>query len=291
MAQCRSNSRSIMTERNGQVNKQSGRSTRANSSNQDTLSMDDKLDLLLKDVGQIKDSNVKFLSDISEIKTELSTFKEDVNKALDMCFKNVEECTKATKDNAASISTCEETVDNLRGENISLKRTVSDLRKKAAAAEQYSRSNCLEIQGVPESARENVMFVVKRVATALNFKLEDHMVDAVHRLAKNPNKPDEPRGIILKFCRRIDLEEMRRCSRVKRAIYASELGYQGDRRIYINMSLTRETRALWAEVQQLRKREAFQYSWITSSGKIFVRKSEGEAAELITEAADLDHFK
>lgn len=51
------------------------------------------------------------------------------------------------------------------------------------------------------------------------------MVDAVHRLAKNLTMSNSPRGIILKFCRRVDMEEMRRWSKFKRYISASELGY------------------------------------------------------------------
>lgn len=87
------------------------------------------------------------------------------------------------------------------------------------------------------------------------------------------------------------MEEMRRRSRVKKSISVTELGYVGESRIFINMSLTKETRVLWAEVQSLRKQKTFRYSWITSAGKIFVRRKEGEAAVPITEKSDLDNFK
>lgn len=142
-------------------------------------------------------------------------------------------------------------------------------------ADQYSRNNCLEIRGVPEIKSENIVSISKQVASALNFKLEDPMIDAVHRLAKNPNKPDEPRGIILRFCRRLDMEEMRRKARVKRAFSASELGFRSENKVTVNLSLTKDTRILWAAVQTFKTRKNFKFSWITNAGKIFLRRSEG----------------
>ncbi|KAG8241474.1 hypothetical protein J6590_086574 [Homalodisca vitripennis] len=117
--------------------------------------------------------------------------------------------------------------------------------RRVAAGEQYSRSNCLEITGVPEARNEDIFEVVKRVAKAVNFNLEYSMIDATFRLSKNPNKPESPRGIIVKFCRRVDMEEMRQRVKVKRWVNAGDLGYQSDNKIFINLSLSRESRILW----------------------------------------------
>lgn len=262
--------------------------TRHNSVNSDNLSIDEKLNLLLTDVGQIKSDNRKCLSDISAIKDELTTFKEDINKTIDMCFEQIKECKVTGKKNSSDISNCIVSVNGLESENVALRKRVSELGKKLATAEQYSRSNCLEIVGVPEANNENIIFVIRQISAVLNFKFEDSMVDAVHRLSKNPNKPTEPRGIIVKFCRRRDMEEMRRRSLVKKPFPASELGFNSSGTVYINLSLTKESRVLWAEVRSFRSRNNYKYAWITSAGKMFLRKDQGHAAILVNDRCDLN---
>lgn len=266
--------------------------TRSNSSSRDEpMSIDDKLNILLTDVSHIKNGNSECLSEINNIKEEIKLFKEGITKSLDMCFARIEAVEESVNVNKCCIDVCESNIVNLQSENALLKKTVEELKSKVAVGEQYSRSNCLEISGVPEAKTENIFAVVKQVANALNFKLEDHMVDAVHRLGRNQNKPDIPRGIILKFCRRVDMEEMRRRSKVKRFVKASELGLHSENRIYVNLSLTRETRLLWAEVRRFKTQHNFKYAWITSVGKIFLREKEKSPAVLITCVKDLDALK
>ncbi|KAG8294936.1 hypothetical protein J6590_091715 [Homalodisca vitripennis] len=123
-----------------------------------------------------------------------------------MCFNKIKDCEDSVGGNSKRITECETLIDSLRSENIALKESLVGLKRRVAAGEQYSRSNCLEITGVPEARNEDIFEVVKRVAKAVNFNLEYSMIDAAHRLAKNPNKPESPRGIIVKFCRRVDME-------------------------------------------------------------------------------------
>lgn len=207
-----------------------------------------------------------------------------------MCFGKIKDCKVLIGKNSSSTTTCEEVIQNLQSENGALKTSVADLKKKAAEGEQYSRSNCLEINGVPETKSENIIVVVKQIANALNFKLEDAMIDAVHRLSKNPSKPRVPRGIILRFCRRIDMEEMRQRARVKKSINAADLGYQTEGRIYVNLSLGRETHQLWAQVRKFKVDHNYKYAWITSAGKIYLRRGESANAVHISEVSDLDRI-
>lgn len=263
------------------------RATRNNSASQETLSMDEKLDLLINEVTQIKIDNRECLNEISSVKEEFKRFEMEINKTFDTCFNDISKCQQDIKVNTTTVSACVNNIDQLKNDNLALKKSVGELKKRLSAAEQYSRANCLEITGVPEIPNENVIYLVKRLAVALNFKLEDSMIDAVHRLAKNPNKPDDPRGIIIKFCSRIDMEEMRKKSRVKKFVSATELGFDSERKVYVNLSLSRETRILWAEVQNFRKRNNYKFAWITNAGKIFLRKGQGQPAIHVSEVLDL----
>lgn len=267
--------------------------TRNNSSSSqpDSLTMDDKLNLLLEEVRKIKLGNDECLNEITSVKDDIKQFKKDISDSLDMCFGKIKDCEDSINKNSNNIVSCEELIDALKSENISLNKSVNDLKKRVIASEQYSRSNCIEISGVPETKNENIISVVKQVANALNFKLDASMIDAAHRLSKNDKKPDLPRGIIVKFCRRFDMEEMRKRTRVKKSIAATELGYHSEGTIYINLSLGRETRQLWSDVRNFKADHDFKYAWITSAGKIFLRKTDKDNAIHITEKADLEQLK
>lgn len=255
------------------------------------MSVDDKLNLLINEVRQIKRGNEECLNEITTIKEDITLFKQDISNSLDMCFGKIKDCEGSINKQSNSIATCESLIDTLRSENSTLKKSVEDLKMKVITGEQYSRSNCLEISGVPETKNENVVAVVKQIANSLNFKLEDNMIDAVHRLSKNTFKPDVPRGIILKFCRRLDMEDMRQRARVKKSILAGELGYHSEGRIYVNLSLGRETRQLWAAVRKFKVDHNFKYAWITNAGKIFLRKNENGKAVHVLGMSDLERLK
>lgn len=149
----------------------------------------------------------------------------------------------------------------------------------------------METTGVPEQQNENVTFLLRKIAAALNFRLEDITVDAVHRLANNPNKPAEPRGIMIKFCRSLDMEGRRSRAWVKRSLSAVELGFTGESRVYVNMPLSRETRIPWAAVQHFKRQNNYNYSLITSAGKIFIRKEQGQPAVHVTEVSEFERLK
>jgi hypothetical protein len=135
------------------------------------------------------------------------------------------------------------------------------------------------------------MDIVKSVAEVLGFKLMPSMIDAAHRLAPIPSRSGEPRGIIVKFCRRIDMDEMRRLAIRRKGFSAANLGFSSDQKIYVNLSMTRETRALWYQTRKAKDELHFKFAWITSSGKIFLRKSEEAAPILIEDSSDIQKLR
>lgn len=255
------------------------------------LSMDQKLDLLLNDVAEIKSANAEFKEDINEIKEQFKQFKIEINESIEVCYDRIKDCEDGTKGNRRDIGRHEEQLEVILTENIQLKKEVNKLQAAMSAAEQYSRNNCLEVRGVPEVKNEVIMDVVKNIARSINFNFSEGMIDAVHRLSSNPNFPHAPRGIIIKFCRRLDLEEMRKKTRVKNGFSAAELGYQSENRIFISLSMTRETSALWKHTRNFKKEHGYKYAWITSTGKIFVRREDGTKAVHVTSKHELERLK
>lgn len=253
--------------------------------------IEDKLDRIISDNDIIKSDFVSLKEDVSLIKNDIKQFKEDITKTVDMCFEEIKELKVVSQGFCSKLDEQEKVIDCLKSENISLKKEVTGLKKRVNSGEQYSRSNCLDIQGVPESRSENILEVVTKVAQVVGFTLEPSMVDAVHRLAPNVKKPDTPRGIILKFCRRIDMEDMRRKAIKKKGFSASNLGLSSERTVFVNLAMTRETRILWAAVRKFKEDNHYRFAWITSSGKIYLRKAERGPAILIEDETDLQRLR
>lgn len=256
-----------------------------------SLTTDQKLDLILKEVSDIKNHNTQFSSDISEMKCKIEQFQKDISETVDMCFLKLEDTNKEVKVNKETLLLHETRTDAMSSELERVKKQLAELQQTVAVSNQYSRSNCLEIYGVPEVKNEDVMEVVKRVAKVLNFELKDGMVDAVHRLAMNPKKPEAHRGIIIKFCRRIDMESLRSKTRVKNGFSAAELGMISESKIFINLSLSPFTKYLWGEVRAFKNDNGYKYAWITSAGKVFLRKTDGSRPIHICGKSDLDKLK
>lgn len=89
-----------------------------------------------------------------------------------------------------------------------MKKTVGCLRKRLSAAKQYSRSDCLEIVGVPETAGKKVKMVLRQVASVLIFEVKEAMVDAVQRFFKSLAKRQNQEPLLSNS---VDAWTWRRC--------------------------------------------------------------------------------
>lgn len=65
------------------------------------------------------------------------------------------------------INPYEQKVDKLLSENVMLKKQIRVLEKGFNESKQYSRSNCINTNGVPEKENETVLGEVKKVGAGL----------------------------------------------------------------------------------------------------------------------------
>ncbi|KAG8300561.1 hypothetical protein J6590_073413 [Homalodisca vitripennis] len=112
----------------------------------------------------------------------------------------------------------------------------------------------------------------------------DAMVDACHRLGRQTG--DNPPGIIIKFVRRFDKEELLKKRRVKRTLSIRHIGRSDDRPIYVNESLSPARRRLYAMARRVQKEKDLKFLWVRN-GKIFLRKEENSPIKVITCQDDL----
>ena len=168
-------------------------------------------------------------------------------------------------------------MDDLKKENIALKREVSDLKNALEWAmqsiddsEQYTGKHNFEIHGITEFEVENVCDHVVNLGNLPNANIHRSDINICHRMASNNS--DKPRPIIVRF----------RSYSAKRELYAArkhlrdiELGehFAGTDKIYINENLTRYRKDLFAKVRKHKKDKQWHSSW-SIDGKLFIKKTQ-----------------
>ncbi|KAG8240732.1 hypothetical protein J6590_103101 [Homalodisca vitripennis] len=112
------------------------------------------------------------------------------------------------------------------------------------------------------------------------------MIDACHRL-KYKTDSTKPAGIVVRFVRRIDKKALMQKKREERDFSTRHLGMAMDMPVFINESLTRTRRIIFAKARELKKNKGFKFLW-QRGGNIFLRKCEEDDAIAITYQADFD---
>ena len=175
--------------------------------------------------------------------------------------------------------------DEFREKQKTLVKKVTSLEEKvakqAAKSEHnsnYSRWDSLELDGIPrvpvdEYGNENCKEMVINICKELHYWLPPSSISTAHRLKKHPSKRGPP-AMIVKFNNRDirnDVFELR--SHIKNKSYWNCYNIK---KLYINESLTPETRKLFYETRlcakQMEKTHGRIYTW-TFKGEIYVRKN------------------
>lgn len=111
-------------------------------------------------------SQVIFMLD--EASNDRKRMESDFNKALEFANQKADEQKLLIKNQTEELKNCLKIIEDLKRENSNLLKKVKDLEIRLDDVEHYSRSNNIEILGVPEDENEDVFETVKKVCTALD---------------------------------------------------------------------------------------------------------------------------
>lgn len=222
---------------------------------------------------------------VTEIRDSQQNYDKEYNKSFENLYAKLEESTQALKAQSENAAKNMKIMEELIVENKELKKRVTTLEQRLDEVEQYSRSNSVEIHGIPQEKNEDVLSIVKEVGVALDLNINNSMVDTCHRLRRNPNGNNPP-GIIVKFVRRLDKEEFLQKRRVKRTLSTRHINRPDDRPIYINESLSPSRRRLLAKAKTVQREKQYKYCWVRN-GRIFLRKIEDAEVKVVLKEEDL----
>lgn len=224
---------------------------------------------------------------VTELRSDFKRVEESLGGSLNCCHEEIA-ATRATVDRQREeLAAWMKIVEELKTENTMLRNKVSNLETRLDESEQYSRRNTLEIHGVPMEKGENVVTLVKTVGRALDYPVEDGMIDACHRLRTRDGSGNPP-GIIVRMVRRLDAEGLLQKRRVKRNLNTHDLGLTSNPAgaVYVNESLAPGRRRLLNAARQLKREKGYTYLWIRG-GRILMRKNEGDRVIVLTTMEDL----
>nr|CAH7748148.1 unnamed protein product [Callosobruchus chinensis] len=131
-------------------------------------------------------ANDRLITMMQDMQTDLRQIREQQVSLVD----SVTFCSEKISDFETTLLKFDEYVrktEKLIQENHELKTEVTNLQNRLNSMEQHSRTNNIEIQGVPEKRNENLMEIVKDIGKHVNCDINADKIDYIHRVQYNIN--------------------------------------------------------------------------------------------------------
>lgn len=225
-----------------------------------------------------------------ESKKQIKDLETDLGRSVELCHVDISELTKKIDFQSEVIKKYEQSFEKVTLENKILSKKVNELESRVDELEQYSRSNSLEINGIPESSTESVIEIVKTVSSKLGVQIDNKDIDACHRLGVKKNDEEiKHRGIVVRFTTRVIKEDVLQKRRVKRNFNTKDIGFS-DRPaevVYINESLSSARRQVLNAARKLKRDKLVAFVWVRN-GKILVRVEQDSKVVVMKSISDVE---
>lgn len=176
----------------------------------------------------------------------------------------------------------------LKKENEDLSKQLNHLKYDLGEIQQYTRSNNIEIKGVPLTKNENVYTVLETLATALEVDHNGGDVSIAHRLQQPKDKSQSP-SIVVQFVSRYVRNQWLAAAR-KKHLQTTDLSKAlRPAPVFVNEHLTPANKALLGKAKFLAKKSKLHAAW-SRNGTIFLRKtaeSNSQRVRSLQEVCDI----
>lgn len=223
---------------------------------------------------EMKEDIKQILNELKEVRSfgqEIQAIRTSVNKINDKLSNVNERISKVVKSHNAVV---EEVA--LIGEEC------TDLHKRVAQLEQYSRKENVIISGIPLIQNENPRKIVTELAEKIGVPLKEYDIVAAHRLPSNKGHPN----LIARIANRDKKAQLVKLAKTKKPD-TEILGIQPSTPIWIADHLTDQTKQVLHYAREKRDKEALKFVWIRD-GYVHVRKDEGHPAKKVVTLEEID---
>ena len=192
----------------------------------------------------------------------------------------------------------EREIKELKQEVATQKALLEEQGNKLAELEQYTRRNCLNYTGVPETKNENTVQLAIDLAKMSNFKIDKADIDRAHRIGK-PRTPGPgqtatpPRTLVVKYVSYLKREAVwfgRKDLRTAKPPRTSGLTEADTKAIFVQENLTRANQEIMYLARQLKKAGKIWAAW-TDGCILKVKKTQQSATVRLSSKADLAQFE
>lgn len=184
-------------------------------------------------------------------------------------------------------------VNTLSKETDILKDSVRDLTSRLNLSEQFARECNIEVNGVPENNSENLLSVLKQLASVISVPVDDSDILSFTRVRKLDPSSSRPRSVIYKLSStRVRDSILAATATYNKAnkddkLSSKDLGYAGaNSPIYVSEHLSPYYKSLHAETRKFARDNGYKFVWIRD-GKIKIRKDANSPAKRIKDLSSL----
>lgn len=235
---------------------------------------------------------IVLLNNISQkqdkMEKEIKRMERDLGKSIDYGHETLDSLSKRFDEQCEKITACFGAMEIVTAELNAVKKENAELRDRMEELEQYSRSNMLEVNGIPQTINENLTDIICKMSNALGHQISEKEIDICHRMKSRKEGQTPP--IVVRFVRRMDRNEIIQRRKVKRDFSTRDMGQSLDSRVYINESLSLSRRKVFATARELYKKNKIKYIWV-KNGKILARKEDGAPAIELKNLGDVEVFE
>ena len=162
-----------------------------------------------------------------------------------------------------------------------LQERIIKLERSYWQNEQYSRRECLEISGIPDSiGQDELEDTIRYILSEIDVEVPAKRIEACHRIKANK--------VIIKLLTRKDVDKIVvNRSKLKDCDFKEKFGKET--KIFINESLCRYLKGLWNKCRDLKKVGKI-HSFQVSNGKIKYKTIQHGRYSFVTHDVDLDGF-
>lgn len=196
-------------------------------------------------------------------------------------------------------SECLDAMKLLQEENKILKNKIIFLEKKMNWLEQNKKQNVIEITGVPNVNNNNALkFTQKIFCDGLKVNVESKTIDKcyvkkiINKSRNNNSIHDNSENVIcVHFSSFEEKLNILKCkSAAKEKLNTSIFGENDSKRIYINHSFTKYTKALFMAAKKVKIEKHYKYLWFKNSN-ILMKKQENSRIMAIRSFDDLEKIQ
>lgn len=168
-------------------------------------------------------------------------------------------------------------------------RTDAEVQKNRDAVDRLSKSNDLILTGVPYSPAENTRSLFIKLAAVLEYGDTNIPLVFTKRLARAPVTNGSTPPMLLQFAFRAVRDEFFLRYLSRKNLSLSHLGFNVERRIFLNENLTESARNIKGIALQLKRAGRIQ-NVISKAGVIYVKPKDDVAVQPIFHVRQLDKY-